>query len=134
MDVAEQQRIGARIKQARQEAGLTQAELAKMLGVTTRSVQNYESGAIVPWRYLNEIETLTRRRRGWLLRDDERPEEGNLDVALAELTETMEVHYALLREHLRVLRESSTRLKEQLAYTHAQLREPQAQADDSEEI
>lgn len=33
-----------RLREKRQEAGLTQAELAKMAGVTARTIQNYELG------------------------------------------------------------------------------------------
>lgn len=36
------------IKQIRAKIGLTQAELAKKLGVDTKTVQNWESGATIP--------------------------------------------------------------------------------------
>jgi len=53
----ERKRIGERITRARRESGLTQRDLADQLGITTRSVQNYESGAIVPWRHLGPGDT-----------------------------------------------------------------------------
>ena len=62
MEASDRQRIGSRIRQARQEAGLTQQELAGLLGITTRSIQNYESGAIVPYRHLGHIELIASKR------------------------------------------------------------------------
>lgn len=40
--------IGERIKRARQEAGITQSELAKRLNVTPQTVSQYERGLINP--------------------------------------------------------------------------------------
>lgn len=37
-----------RLKQKRSEAGLTQAELAEKIGVTSRTIQNYELGDRIP--------------------------------------------------------------------------------------
>lgn len=111
MEHDERVRIGSRIRQARKESNLTQDELAKLLGITTRSVQNYESGAIVPYRHLRTIETLTRKRAGWLLREDE--DGGALGDTISELRRTMEQHQALLQNHLRVMDESTERLREQ---------------------
>lgn len=37
-----------KLKQARVNAGLTQEELALQLGVTCRTLQNYESGSVYP--------------------------------------------------------------------------------------
>lgn len=104
-------RVGARIALARREAGLTQSELAELLGITTRSVQNYESGAIIPYRHLRRIESLTQRRHGWLLSDD--TSSGALEDSVAELLDAMEQHTARLRERLDALRETTGRLKEQ---------------------
>ena len=36
------------VKQAREEIGFSQAELAEAVGVTTRTIQNWESGASSP--------------------------------------------------------------------------------------
>ena len=111
MNPEERIRIGSRIRQARKERNLTQADLADLLGITTRSVQNYESGAIVPYRHLSAIETLTRKRPGWLLRADE--DAGALGDTIADLRRTMEQHQAVLQDHLRVMDESTERLREQ---------------------
>ena len=40
--------IGARIREARMKAGLTQAEVAKLLGVSPHSVWSWESGRLKP--------------------------------------------------------------------------------------
>ncbi len=40
--------IGSRIKQRREELGLTQPELAKLIGVSKGSIGNYESGVSSP--------------------------------------------------------------------------------------
>jgi len=85
-----------------------------MLGVTTRSVQNYESGAIVPWRHLSNIETITRKRRGWLLRE----EDGKVnaipsEATVATLLDTMEQHQQRLVDHLRILRRNTERMRKQ---------------------
>lgn len=37
-----------KLKVARKRAGLTQAKLAKITGITTRTIQNYELGASTP--------------------------------------------------------------------------------------
>jgi transcriptional regulator with XRE-family HTH domain len=62
--------IGRRIAQARREAGLTQEELGTLIGVTTRSVQGYEAGAVTPFRHLRKLEEVTEKARGWLLYGD----------------------------------------------------------------
>jgi transcriptional regulator with XRE-family HTH domain len=111
VELAERKRLGERIRRARRETGLTQRELAEQLGITTRSLQNYEAGTIVPWRHLGRIEVLTHRRAGWLLRDDETG--GALEATIADLLRTMEQHHILLREHLEILERNTTRLREQ---------------------
>ena len=101
MEASDRQRIGSRIRQARQEAGLTQQELAGLLGITTRSIQNYESGAIVPYRHLGHIELIASKRAGWLLRED-----GNGDGqerTLSDLIDAMERHQTLFGAHLQLL-------------------------------
>lgn len=51
----ELQELGWRIARARGAAGLTQQQLADELGVTRRSVQGYESGAVAPYRHLARL-------------------------------------------------------------------------------
>jgi HTH-type transcriptional regulator, cell division transcriptional repressor len=59
--------VGARLAGARREAGLSQRALAATLGVTPRTVQNYESGKIVPYRHLASLSALLGRTASWLL-------------------------------------------------------------------
>jgi transcriptional regulator with XRE-family HTH domain len=70
----DEREIGLRIAAARRESGLTQAEFAKLVGVTPRSVQAYEAGKIVPWRHLDRFEEITRRPRSWFLRGSNGPD------------------------------------------------------------
>ena len=51
----ELRRLGRRIARARAAAQLTQQQLAAELGVTRRSVQGYESGAVAPFRHLDRL-------------------------------------------------------------------------------
>ena len=41
-------KFGEKLKQQRAKAGLTQEELSLQLGVTCRTLQNYESGSVYP--------------------------------------------------------------------------------------
>jgi len=64
--------VGRRIAIARKEAGgMTQGELADALQVSKRSVAAYESGAVLPFRYLGRIETAVSKPTAWLLYGDE---------------------------------------------------------------
>jgi transcriptional regulator with XRE-family HTH domain len=105
--------VGVRIARARREAGLTQHALAGQLGITSRSVQNYEAGVVIPYRHLSRIESLTGKRPGWILAGD------NGDEDLAQTLETLRVtidqHQALLRDHLRMLRRQTRLLRDQRA-------------------
>jgi transcriptional regulator with XRE-family HTH domain len=78
--------IGRRIAQARREAGLTQEELGQLIGVTTRSVQGYEAGNVVPFRHLGKLESATGKTRGWLLYgEDDGGSVGEVATTLAAL-------------------------------------------------
>lgn len=61
--------ICMRIQTARAEAGYTQAELARMLGMTTRSYQRLEGEKAirVPYRWLPQIAEFTRRSPIYLM-------------------------------------------------------------------
>lgn len=62
--------ICLRIKEARESAGLTQAELASILDVTERSMQLYETYR-VPWAHLNQIVEATGCSLAWLIQGEE---------------------------------------------------------------
>ena len=60
--------VGRRIAIARREAGgMTQGELAVALQVSKRSVAAYESGAVLPFRHLDSLETAVSRPQAGLL-------------------------------------------------------------------
>lgn len=122
----ERRQIGARIAEARRQAGLTQRELAERLGVTPRSIQNYESGAVVPYKHLRRIETLAHKRVGWILAGD--GSESPLAETIDRLEGAMERHLTVLQEHLETLRREVTRLREQREYREAGRRATRARA------
>jgi PAS domain S-box-containing protein len=62
--------IGARLAQARKQAGITQKALGASLGVTRRSIQGYEAGAVVPYKHLDRIAELLGRTHTWFLSGD----------------------------------------------------------------
>src|SRR5262245_9617700 len=88
---------------------MTQSDLAAALQVTVRSIQNYESGVSVPYRYLRTIEALTHRRPGWILDGDG---DGAIDGKIAALHNAMGAHRTAMEEHLRLMREHTDRLRE----------------------
>ena len=64
--------IGARIISARLElGGMKQEELAELIGVSQRSMQAYESGEVIPYRKMKDLERVLRRPMAWLLHGDE---------------------------------------------------------------
>lgn len=67
--------IGRRIARARVEAGLTQKELSADLEITTRSLQGYESGAVVPYRHFERLGEVLRRDAGWFLGEGDAADE-----------------------------------------------------------
>lgn len=68
----ERRQITGRIKKARKEAGLTQAEMAEALQVYGRTYQNYESekSPRVPWGELDKIAKLTGKTTQWIIHGD----------------------------------------------------------------
>lgn len=97
--MAELQRseITERIKLARREAGLTQAEMADAIDVAARTYQNYEDFR-VPWGLLNRISMVTGRSVAWLLHGEEAPISdtpalmGRLSELEAKLDELITLH------------------------------------------
>lgn len=77
--------IGARIAAARREAGLTQEELADLVGVSTRSQQGYESGDVVPYRHMGKIADITKRPVSWFLHGDAAADEPTNAERLARI-------------------------------------------------
>lgn len=63
--------IGQRIAQARREVGLNQEELADLMGVSTRSLQGYEAGDVIPYRHFERLSGIVRKPVEWLLHGDQ---------------------------------------------------------------
>jgi transcriptional regulator with XRE-family HTH domain len=65
------QEIGSRIAQARREhGGVTQEQLAELLNVSTRSVQDYEGGVTIPWKHFQQMARILDRPVEWFLRGE----------------------------------------------------------------
>lgn len=88
-DEAKAQEIGRRIEQARLEAGgMTQVELADLIGVTDRSVQAYEHGDVIPYRKLKDLAEAVGRDPAWILHGVETgkdPEMAEVRMLLIEM-------------------------------------------------
>lgn len=110
MTTDEVRQIGARIAEARRAGGLTQQELAQRLGVTMRSIQNYEAGAVIPYRYLRKIESLAFKPPGWIL---EGGDGGELLRRMAAHQRAMKDHYALMQEHVKAMNQQLELLRRQ---------------------
>lgn len=86
--------IGARIKKARNECGLTQEQLADMAtGFSKRSLQDYENGVTIPYKHLVEISRLLKKQPEWFLHGD--PED-TTDAVRQAIREEMAEAKALL--------------------------------------
>jgi transcriptional regulator with XRE-family HTH domain len=106
----EQREVGERIAEARRHGGLTQRELAALLGVTVRTIQNYEAGVAVPYRHLRTIESVGRKRPGWIL---EGGEDSDLRATISSLQRAMEQHQELMQRHLQEMSVHMERLRAQ---------------------
>jgi transcriptional regulator with XRE-family HTH domain len=64
--------IGKRIAEARHEAGgMTQQELAELVGVSVRSIAAWELGDVIPYRHLKELERAMGVDAAWILHGEE---------------------------------------------------------------
>jgi repressor LexA len=86
MQQFEAQEIGARIKQARLERGLTQEQLAEMASFSKRSLQDYEAGSTIPYSHFRELGRLLNKPPEWFLYGDE----AGTGDQLAEIIERLE--------------------------------------------
>lgn len=78
-------KVGARISQARKEAGVTQRQLGDHLVITETMVSNIERGIYSPYKYLDKISSLVHKDREWFLG----AEEPTTPEVLARLDEVM---------------------------------------------
>jgi transcriptional regulator with XRE-family HTH domain len=96
----EAQEIGARIRQARLERGLTQESLAEMASFSKRSLQDYEAGQTIPYRQLREFSRLLNRPEEWFLYGDEKSSGLDEDRLREIVREELEAALAPIRERL----------------------------------
>jgi len=67
--------LGSKIKSARKGAGLSQKEMAKILGISDKAVSSYEVGrATPPVPTLREISTITYKPYSYFMEPDESEE------------------------------------------------------------
>ena len=59
--------IGGRVAEARRRAGLTQKQLADLVGVGERAVQGWELGQSHPYRRIATLERILNVNRDWIL-------------------------------------------------------------------
>jgi DNA-binding XRE family transcriptional regulator len=87
------------IKELRKRLGLSQSELASMIGVHLRTIQNYENGKVIP-KVKHEI--LSKIESGYQGREDEK------DIRLRFIEYRLEIDGQIqaLREELEALRET----------------------------
>lgn len=62
--------LGNRIRQRREDLGLTQADLAREVGMKQQGIQNIEAGIVRRPRLLMEIAEALHTTEKWLLRGD----------------------------------------------------------------
>lgn len=87
----EAEAIGARIARARDEAGLTQEQVADVATFSKRSLQDYEAGVRVPWKHMREIAAILDRRVEWFLHgESEQLDDERLSRLEAQVDETVD--------------------------------------------
>ncbi len=91
--------VGQRIVQARlEQGGMQQKELAQELGVSARSVQAYERGEVVPWRFMEDLSRILKKPIPWFLH--------GTDASTGSSPQAPDEVLSLLHESLRVAEES----------------------------
>lgn len=64
--------IGQRIAEARRLAGgMTQPDLAEVLDLSVRQIQNIEAGESIPWKHFVRLEQVFKRPLEWFLHGEE---------------------------------------------------------------
>lgn len=79
--------VGRRIVTARRELGLTQVQLAQKVGVSQRSAQAWETGEVIPYRWMKKIARVLKRDAEWILHGDAAAEETRLARIEGQLDE-----------------------------------------------
>jgi transcriptional regulator with XRE-family HTH domain len=89
---------GTRLAAARREAHLSQRTLAAELGVSVRTMQNYEAGRFVPYRHLDALSRVLGRSPSWLLYGREQPDTDRLLASIRDQREQLLLNLERLRE------------------------------------
>lgn len=125
--------ISMRMGQSRQAVGLTQPEIADMLDVHFRAVQNWESPKIrsVPFDRLDEWSKLTHVSREWLLYGEETQPEALTEIRdeISALRQAQVEELATVMEQLSIVRELQT-MAQGLALLPSLLEQLQALVDE----
>ena len=101
MRVVDDKQVGARISQVLRLKGIEQKELAAKLGVTPKTVGNYQAGQI-NWKRMDEVAAFLDEPKQWFMYGDEADDADESAVASSfEVT-----HLLLQRKTLQVARES----------------------------
>jgi DNA-binding XRE family transcriptional regulator len=88
--------VGGRVRQARQEAGgMTQVELAQMIGVRERSISAIERGEWIPYRHMSKLEDIFEKPHRWFLYGDAVP---GADPGMARLEAKLDKIIELLEK------------------------------------
>jgi transcriptional regulator with XRE-family HTH domain len=74
LEVFAPEELGHRIKTAREQAGLTQDDLADVIGLSMRQVQNLEAGVSKPFKHVKQIAEATGKSVEWLLHGEPAPQ------------------------------------------------------------
>ena len=87
--------VGGRVKTSRLESdGMTQRELADLVGVTERSIAAVERGEWIPYRHMSKLERIFERPAAWFLYGDNHikmdPSLARLEAKLDRIIELLE--------------------------------------------
>jgi HTH-type transcriptional regulator, cell division transcriptional repressor len=108
--------LGHRLAAARREHGLTQQDIATAIGVTVRSVQNWEADRTAPRRHLARLALAVHRSPGWLLLG--RETRSRTPAVAAALTEQIQLADEL-RERLATLEANMQRITDAMEQLRA---------------
>jgi transcriptional regulator with XRE-family HTH domain len=82
--------IAGRLVQARNECGLVQEEAAVLIGVSARSISEWEKGNVIPDRFMQRIADAYGVQKSWLWHGDEALK-AQRDAQLEELNEKLDL-------------------------------------------
>lgn len=116
--------IGTRIALARKEHGaMTQEELADLLNVSKRSIQDYEAGLTIPWKHFKRLEDIFERPLSWFLHGTEDSGPATPDD-VQSLRDELASFRAWAEGAMERIEATQRRLEDRLAAIADQLREP----------